>query len=77
MTDHDDVLDSVFHGCALTAYLQIAAETGAWPPPSEPTRQRAYDLYEAALADKSLPVGSPQHAPAERELVPERGRASA
>ena len=77
MTEHDDVLGSVFHGCALTAYLQIAAETGAWPPPSEPTRQRAYDLYESALADTSLPVGPPQHTPAGREPVPERGRASA
>lgn len=49
----DDVLDSVFHGCALRAYLQIAAELNCWPPPAEATRRRAYDLYEQALAGKN------------------------
>jgi hypothetical protein len=49
----DDILDSLFHGCALAAYLQIAAELDCWPPPAEPTRRRAYDLYENALADKN------------------------
>lgn len=51
--DADDILDSLFHGCALTAYLQIAAELNCWPPPAEATRRRAYDLYEEALAEKN------------------------
>jgi hypothetical protein len=49
----DDILDSLFHGCALTAYLQVAAELNCWPPPAEATRRRAYDLYERALAEKN------------------------
>jgi len=53
MTEHDEILDSLFHSCAFHAYLQIALETGCWPPPSEATRQRAYDLYEQALAEKN------------------------
>jgi hypothetical protein len=53
MTEHDEILDSLFHGCALMAYLQIAAETGSWPPPALETRRRAYDLYEQALAEKN------------------------
>lgn len=51
--DNDDILDSLFHGCALAAYLQISAELNCWPPPAEPTRRRAYDLYEQALAEKN------------------------
>jgi hypothetical protein len=46
-------MDSVFHGCALAAYLQVAAELNCWPPPAEATRLRAYDLYEEALAKKN------------------------
>ena len=51
--EYDDILDSLFHGCALTAYLQIAVESNCWPPPAEATRLRAYDLYEEALAAKT------------------------
>ena len=40
------LLDDWFHFCALKAWLEIAAETGQWPPDSELTRLRAYDLYE-------------------------------
>ncbi len=51
MTD-DDIWDDLFHACALWAYLQQAAiEQG--PPGSEATRQRAYRLYEEALAEKN------------------------
>lgn len=48
----DDVLDDLFHGCALRAYLEIWAETGRFPPDSEATRQRAYQHYEDELAKK-------------------------
>ena len=48
----DDVLDSLFHGCALAAYVdQAIAEQGR--PDSEATRQRAYAYYEDALAEKN------------------------
>jgi hypothetical protein len=49
----DDILDSLFHGCALLAYLEIYAHTGQFPPDSEATRQRAFQLYEEALAEKN------------------------
>jgi hypothetical protein len=52
-SEYDEILDSLFHGCALRAYLEIAAELKRWPPPAEPTRRRAYDLYEQALAEKN------------------------
>ena len=49
----DDILDSMFHGCALRAYLEVWARTGQFPPDSEATRIRAYQLYEEALAEKN------------------------
>ena len=44
-----DLLDELFHACALRAFLEVAARAGG-PPASGPTRRRAYELYEAALA---------------------------
>ncbi|HJT77874.1 MAG TPA: hypothetical protein VJ739_11795 [Gemmataceae bacterium] len=52
MTADDDMLDDAFHFAALRAYLEVAAETGGRPE-SEPTRRRAYQLYEQALAEKN------------------------
>ena len=49
----DDIIDSLFHGAAWTAYLEIAAELNCWPPPAEATRRRAYHLYEQALAERN------------------------
>jgi hypothetical protein len=49
----DDIMDSLFHGCALAAYLDEAAAGRVWPPDSHATRQRAYDYYEKALAEKN------------------------
>ena len=46
-----DPLDDLFHGCALAAFLEVAARTGG-PPPSEATRRLAYRLYEDALAER-------------------------
>jgi hypothetical protein len=52
MTAPDDkILDSLFHGCALAAFIDQAAEQQGWPD-SEATRQRAYAYYEDALAEK-------------------------
>ena len=50
----DDILDHLFHFCALRAYLEIATETRQFPPDSEATRLRAYRLYEEALAEKNV-----------------------
>ena len=47
------VLDDLFHGCALRAYLEVWAQTRQFPPDSEATRRRAYELYEDALAEKN------------------------
>jgi hypothetical protein len=48
----DDILDSLFHGCALSAYLDQAHEQQGRPD-SVATRQRAYRYYEDALAEKN------------------------
>lgn len=40
------VTDDLFHGCALTAFVEAAREAGAWPD-SQTVRKRAYALYEA------------------------------
>lgn len=48
-------LDDLFHGCALAAYLEVAAREQAWPA-SEETRRLAYRLYEDALAEKNRRV---------------------
>ncbi len=51
----NDILDSVFHGCALAAFLDEANAVGGWPDP-EATRRRAYQYYEEALAEKNAKV---------------------
>jgi hypothetical protein len=48
----DDILDDLFHCCALTAYLEQACIERSWPE-AEATRRRAYELYEDALAEKN------------------------
>jgi hypothetical protein len=55
--DGDSILDDLFHGCALRAYLEVMAETGQWPPDSEATKRRAYRHYEDALAAKNAAKG--------------------
>ena len=55
MTD-DDILDDLFQGCALSAFLEQAHAQQGWPDP-EATRCRAYKHYEQALAEKN-PVES-------------------
>jgi hypothetical protein len=48
----DDILDGMFHGCALAAYLDQAGQQQGWPDVVA-TRQRAYDYYEKELARKN------------------------
>jgi hypothetical protein len=47
------VLDDLFHGCALAAFLERAVAEGGWPC-VEATRRLAYDLYENSLAQRIL-----------------------
>jgi len=49
----EDILDNLFHGCALAAYLDEAAALRRWPPDSGATKRRAYRYYEEALAAKN------------------------
>jgi hypothetical protein len=53
MTDeHNDILDGLFHGCALHAFLDQAEEERGWPS-VEGTRRRAFAYYEQELAEKN------------------------
>lgn len=55
MIEHDleAFISDVFINASLIAYVQIANETGQRPPDSEPTRRRAYQLYEEYKRDKA------------------------
>jgi hypothetical protein len=52
------ILDDLFFGCAVTAYIQQAVIEQSWPD-SESTRKLAYRLYEEALAVKNASTGPP------------------
>jgi len=52
MTPDDDILDNLFHGCALAAYVELAVLTKG-EPDSETTRILAYRYYEEELAIKN------------------------
>jgi hypothetical protein len=54
MATAPDILDDLFHHCALWAWFEIYEETGQWPPDSELTRRRAYDLYETEKRKEAL-----------------------
>ena len=50
IAESDEILDGLFHGCALAAFLDQAEEERGWPS-SEATRRRAYRYYERELAE--------------------------
>ena len=50
--DWDELLDDLFTGCAIAAFVEVAVATGG-PPDSEAVRVRAYALYEDALAERN------------------------
>lgn len=50
--DYDDLLDSLFHGCALHAFLDQAEEERGWPS-CDATGRRAFAYYEEELARKN------------------------
>ncbi len=60
----DDILDDLFHGCAVKAYIETAIRCGNTPCPTE-TRHLAYQLYEEALAERNMtqPVPSTDNDP--------------
>jgi hypothetical protein len=64
--EDDDILDSLFHGCAFAAWLDEAAARRG-PPDREATKRRAYRYYEEALAEKNRRASSP--APADLEMA--------
>jgi hypothetical protein len=47
----DEMMDDLFLGCAIAAYVEEARAVQGWPD-SERVKQRAYKLYEAALQRK-------------------------
>jgi hypothetical protein len=59
MTD-DDILDDLFLGCALAAFIDQSIEQRG-PPDMEATRRRAYRFYEEALTERTAdrPVAKP------------------
>ncbi len=50
-TESDELLNELFHGCALAAFVDQAVAEGG-PPDSEAVRKRAYRYYEQSLTDK-------------------------
>jgi len=48
----DDILDDLFHGAALAAFVEESRLAGGHPCPDK-TRRRAYRLYEEALTEKN------------------------
>ena len=61
MTDPLDpsVIDDLFHGCALAAFVEQACKARGWPD-SEEVRKRAYFLYEQSLSGRSHQCEGPQ-----------------
>ncbi len=60
--DYDEILDGIFHGCALAAYLDRAEAEQGWPS-SEATRRRASQLYEHSLRARNQAIPSPRRKP--------------
>ena len=65
----DDILDGLFHACALRAYLDQAAAEQGWPDP-DATRRRAYDYYERALGEKNRRKSPPEAGRGEGTTAP-------
>lgn len=54
MTGLDEILDDLFLGCALRAFVELSVEVQAFPDP-EQTRILAYRYYEEALQVRASP----------------------
>jgi hypothetical protein len=66
--EFDDILDGLFHGCALAAFLEQAEAEQGWPE-SEATKQRAYRYYEDALAAKNRSRAAESDQPEEADAA--------
>lgn len=53
MLELTDVLNDLFHNCAVIAFAEEAAGAGSLTPCMEKTRNRAYQLYEQSLAESN------------------------
>lgn len=53
-----EVIDDLFHACALAAFVEQAAAAGGWPDP-EATRRLAYRYYEAELRERNRAKAGP------------------
>lgn len=51
MTELDEILDDLFHGCAWAAFIALARRDGK-PPASDETRRLAYEFYEQSLSQQ-------------------------
>lgn len=59
MSGDNDIMDDLFLGCALAAFVEEAISRNG-PPGMEATRLRAYRLYEESLAERQTsPVAVP------------------
>lgn len=52
MTSLDELLDDLFHGAAIAAFVEEAGIAQSFPCP-EKTKQRAYRYYEHGLAERN------------------------
>lgn len=50
--EEESILDDLFHGCALTAFVERAIVERGWPEPKA-TNALACRLYEDALAARN------------------------
>jgi hypothetical protein len=48
----DAILDDLFHGCALAAFVEQASVTRGWPD-IEHVRRHAFALYERSLSERA------------------------
>lgn len=56
MTELDQLLDDLFHGAAIAAFVEEAILAKRSPCPIK-TKRRAYRYYEEALAEKNVERG--------------------
>lgn len=68
MTELDDILDDMFHGCAFAAYVEEACLAGG-SPCQEKTRVRAYRYYEDELARRTSLEASCQQPAKEAQVI--------
>ncbi len=56
----ESILDDLFHGCAIAAFVERMVIERTMPDP-EATRRLAYQLYESELHQKNVAAGAERH----------------